>query len=113
MSPSCADELYVPNSRNIKLLRGMVEPSDTSLIDAWPRKKRRDKRCFELLKRAYAEACYSEHYAITNEELVWFPDHTAWLQEIAITVCQSHLSRLKAAIVGCRFHDTLFDTFRL
>lgn len=60
---------YVPRSHNIKFLRSLVESRDPRLIEAWPRVLRADKRRFELLKRAYVEARYSEQYHIEREDL--------------------------------------------
>ena len=61
--------LYFPRSHNIKFLRSLSEGTDPRLIDAWPRTQRIDRRRFELLKRAYVEARYSESYEITMEDL--------------------------------------------
>jgi HEPN domain-containing protein len=53
---------YSPAIHNIRKLRGFSEDLDRRLIDSWPRYHRHDKRKFELLRRAYVEARYSEHY---------------------------------------------------
>ncbi|MBX2808677.1 MAG: hypothetical protein KTR20_08595 [Cellvibrionaceae bacterium] len=41
------------------------------LLEIFPGQDRFQRRSFQRLKRAYIDACYSEHYAITSEELNW------------------------------------------
>ncbi|MNS53116.1 HEPN domain protein [compost metagenome] len=53
---------YFPRSHNIKFLRSLAEDTDRRLAVAWPREERADRRRFELLKRAYVEARYSDQY---------------------------------------------------
>ncbi|MFN4024161.1 MAG: HEPN domain-containing protein [Hyphomonas sp.] len=62
---------YSPSTHSIKFLRSLAEQIDPDLITVWPRETKHDRRLFELLKRAYVDARYSEHYAITAEELAW------------------------------------------
>lgn len=60
---------YFPRSHNIKFLRSLAEDTDIRLSAAWPRDKRADRRRFELLKRAYVEARYSDQYDVDIEDL--------------------------------------------
>lgn len=62
---------YFPRSHNIKFLRSLAEDVNTSLVEAWPRESRFDRRRFELLKRAYVEARYSDQYDASVEDLEW------------------------------------------
>jgi len=77
--------LYVPNTHNIKFLRSRAEDIDPVLRAVWPRDTRRTRALFELLKRAYVEARYSEHYEITKEELVWLRARAEKLQKLVTT----------------------------
>jgi len=61
--------LYFPRSHNIKFLRSLAEDIDKTIAAAWPRGHRHDRRRFELLKRAYVEARYSEQFHISLEDL--------------------------------------------
>jgi hypothetical protein len=61
------------------------EPCFGSLF---PRDTKRHRRCFERLKRAYVEACYSEHYKITKEELVWLGEQVGALLSLTEAVCR-------------------------
>ena len=62
---------YFPRSHNIKFLRSLAEDVNTSLVEAWPRESRFDRRRFEVLKRAYVEARYSDQYDASAEDLDW------------------------------------------
>ena len=87
--------LYVPKTHNIAFLRSLSEDLAPDAISAWPRDERRDRRLFQLLKRAYVEARYSKHYRITTEELDRLQARVAGLQETVKTVCARHLRALK------------------
>jgi len=51
---------YSPSTYSIKFLRSLAEQIDPNLITAWPRETKHDRRLFELLKRGYIDARYSE-----------------------------------------------------
>jgi uncharacterized protein len=61
---------YFPRTHNLKFLRSLAEDKDRRLIEAWPRETKLDRRRFELLKRAYVEARYSDAYAISADDLL-------------------------------------------
>ena len=88
--------LYGPKTHNIKFLRTLAEDQDKRLIEAWPRATKRDRATFELLKKAYIEARYSEHYQITRTQLDWLADCTTRLQSFVETACSERLAEMKA-----------------
>jgi predicted transcriptional regulator len=53
-----------------------------------------EKRCWELLKRAYVEARFSKHYAITAEELAWLAARIADLQARVERSCATYLATI-------------------
>ncbi|MFN3353762.1 MAG: HEPN domain-containing protein [Brevundimonas sp.] len=61
--------LYFPRSHNIKFLRSLAEDVDPALAAAWPRDDRDARRRFELLKRAYVEARYSDQFTVSVEDI--------------------------------------------
>lgn len=61
--------LYFPRSHNIKFLRSLAEDVDKGLAEAWPREARADRRRFEILKRAYVEARYSDQFTVSTDDL--------------------------------------------
>jgi predicted nucleotidyltransferase/HEPN domain-containing protein len=91
---------YAPPSHNIIHLRGLAESQDKRLIEAWPRYFKRDRATYQLLKRAYVEARYSPHYAITAEQLDWLEAGTKRLHALVEEACQERLAELKAHLPG-------------
>lgn len=80
--------LYSPKSHKLNRLRSLAEEIAPSLIEAWPRDTRFAQRSFELLRRAYVEARYSNNYAITVEELDWLENRVSILNQIVAEVCK-------------------------
>jgi HEPN domain-containing protein len=92
---------YSPSTHSIKFLRSLAEQIDPELISVWPREAKQDRRLFELLKRAYVDARYSEHYAITLEELAWLGERAKFLQALVETRALAKIGQLKAdAVTG-------------
>jgi uncharacterized protein len=87
--------LYLPKSHNIKFLRSLSEGLDKRLIPAWPREAKKDTSRFELLKRAYVEARYSEHYKISAEQLDVLMKCAEELRRLVEEVCQEKLQELR------------------
>ena len=89
--------LYGPQTHNVKFLRSLAEDQDRRLVEAWPRTTKRHRTAFELLKRAYVEARYSEHYSITTEQLDWLAACARRLKDLTETICNERLAKMKAA----------------
>jgi predicted nucleotidyltransferase/HEPN domain-containing protein len=91
---------YTPNSHNIVNLRNLAEARDRRLIEAWPRYFKRDRATYNLLKRAYVEARYSPHFAITTEQLDWLEAGTRRLHTLVEQACEERLEELRARLIG-------------
>lgn len=87
---------YFPRSHNIKFLRSLAEDMDTRLVEAWPREQRFDRRRFELLKRAYVEARYSDQYDASADDLDWLMTRAHCLRDLVAHLCRSRISELNA-----------------
>jgi hypothetical protein len=87
--------LYFPRSHNVKFLRSLAEDLESRLIAAWPRDAREDRRRFELVKRAYVEARYSDSYSIDLDDLRWIIDAVRMLREIVSEVGTERLHELR------------------
>lgn len=87
---------YFPRSHNIKFLRSLAEDVDTRLVEAWPREQRADRRSFELLKRAYVEARYSDQYDASAEDLGWLTARARILRDLVANLCQYRIAELKS-----------------
>jgi predicted nucleotidyltransferase/HEPN domain-containing protein len=85
---------YFPRSHNIKFLRSLAEDIDRRLVQAWPRESRVDRRRFELLKRAYVEARYSDAYDVSSEDLQALSKAAVHLRDLVDAVCQEQLQTL-------------------
>nr|WP_235785706.1 HEPN domain-containing protein [Sphingomonas sp. PR090111-T3T-6A] len=90
--------LYSPKSHKLNFLRGLAEDIAPALIDAWPRADRFSRRCFELLRQAYVNARYSDHYAISGEELTWLGEHVVERQARVKQACEQHLAEVRTAL---------------
>lgn len=85
---------YFPRSHNIKFLRSLVEDTDKRLTAAWPREQRADRRRFELLKRAYVEARYSDHYDVDADDLALQLASVMQLRDLVNTVSEERIAHL-------------------
>ena len=88
--------LYSPKSHRLTYLRSLSEQIDPRPAEAWPRETKLERRCFELLRRAYIEARYSPHYKITATELEWLGKRAKLLQDVVEAVCRERLAALAA-----------------
>lgn len=93
---------YFPRSHNIKFLRSQAEAMEKSLVAAWPREHRSDRRKFEMLKRAYVEARYSDQYDLSPDDLAWLMNGARRLQSLVETSCESRLQHLHASAEASR-----------
>ena len=90
--------LYFPRSHNIKFLRSLAEDVEKSLAQAWPREHRIDRRRFEILKRAYVEARYSEQFSVSFDDLELLQSSAVDLSGLVKTSAEARLLELQSAI---------------
>lgn len=67
-----------------------------SVLSGWPCEQRADSRRFELLKRAYVEARYSDQYDASTEDLEWPTARARLLRDLVANLCQARIAELKA-----------------
>jgi HEPN domain-containing protein len=94
---SCALLVYTnyrPKTHNLKRLLALCVQQEPRFSSLFPRDTKHHRRCFELLKRAYVEARYSEHYKITEEELRWLGEQVVALQSLTEAVCREKIAGL-------------------
>ena len=89
-----ARTFYFPRSHNLKFLRSLAEDKDRRLVEAWPRESALDRRRFELLKRAYVEARYSDAYTITADDLTAIGSAVRTLRTIVDSTSREWLEEL-------------------
>lgn len=86
---------YFPRSHNIKFLRSLAEDSDKRLTAAWPREHRADRRRFELLKRAYVEARYSDQYDADADDLALQLEAVMRLRNLVVASSEERIATLR------------------
>lgn len=86
---------YKPNTHNLKLLNSLALLQDERIAEVFPQDNKIQRRCFQLLKQAYVDARYSEHYQITREELVWLAERVQYLQQLTEQRCKEKIERFK------------------
>ena len=89
---------YRPKTHNIKKLRNMaieMTASNTALTQIFPGENKFQRRCFGLLKRAYVDSRYSQHYKITKEELTWLADEVEKLKSATQSLSEAYITTLK------------------
>jgi predicted nucleotidyltransferase/HEPN domain-containing protein len=89
--------LYSPKTHNLNQLRSLAEAIEPRLKEVWPRGTKAERRCYELLRKAYVEARYSKHYRITEEQLGWLSGRVEVLRSIVREVCEARIEALAEA----------------
>ncbi|MNS93872.1 hypothetical protein D3C72_1280700 [compost metagenome] len=75
----------------------MAEDTDKRLTAAWPREQRADRRRFELLKRAYVEARYSDQYDLDPDDLTFQLEAVVSLRDLVSTASEERIADLSHA----------------
>ena len=88
--------LYSPKTHRLNRLREFSEEQDRRLSGVWPRSSKFERQAFDLLRRAYVEARYSDVYAITDEQLAWIDQRIEVLKSIVQKVAEERLAHLRA-----------------
>lgn len=83
---------YKPNTHNLTQLNNMAISQDSRFTEVFPQDNRQARNRFQLLKRAYVDARYSEHYEITAEQLDWLIVRVEMLQRLTKTLCQERIA---------------------
>lgn len=89
--------LYSPKSHNLNQLRQLAEDMEPRLKEVWPRATKVERRCYELLRKAYVEARYSRHYRISEDQLAWLSGRVEELRRIVRELCEERIAALAEA----------------
>ncbi|MCX7587276.1 HEPN domain-containing protein [Phenylobacterium sp. 58.2.17] len=90
--------LYSPKTHRMNRLRDLAEELDGRLIGVWPGSNKIERRCYDLLRRAYVEARYSPRYKITAEELAWLDERITLLQGLVREICEERIRALESQV---------------
>ncbi len=86
---------YKPYTHNLKQLNSLAISQDEGIAEVFPQDSKIHRHRFQLLKNAYVDARYSEHYKITQEELVWLAERVNILQQLTEKLCKEKISSLE------------------
>ncbi len=86
---------YKPYTHNLKQLNSLAISQDERISEVFPQDNKVQRRCFQLLKQAYIDARYSEHYQITEEELTWLAERVQYLQQLTKKLCKEKIERFE------------------
>jgi len=89
--------LYSSKTHRLNLLRDRAEELDSRLIGIWPRTSKFERQGFDLIRRAYVEARYSDHYEISEEHLGWLETRVGELQMAVEAVALERVETLRKA----------------
>ncbi|WP_246437966.1 HEPN domain-containing protein [Rickettsia tillamookensis] len=78
---------YKPKLHNLQKLGSMVGNYDNELWTVFPQLTEEQKKCFELLEKAYVDARYDKNYKITKEQLLYLIDRIEKLKQITEKIC--------------------------
>ncbi len=82
---------YRPKLHDLTKLSKKVRCFDPRLMTVFPRKTKKDKHLFNLLKRAYVEARYKKSYTITKEELEYLAVRVEKLMKLTEEICKKKI----------------------
>jgi predicted nucleotidyltransferase len=83
---------YRPKSHKLNELGACVKEYSRELATVFPLNTDFEKRCFNLLCRAYIEARYNKDFTVTKEELAYMFERTEMLKEIVQRICAEKIA---------------------
>ena len=84
---------YKPKLHDILQLSQMARSYNHELFKIFPCETDEQKKCFELLAKAYIDARYNYEYRITKEQLVYLIERVEKLQKVTEKICLEYINR--------------------
>lgn len=85
---------YKPYTHNLTRLNSLAISQDERIAEVFPQDTKMHRSRFQLLKKAYVEARYSEHYEITKDELLWLGERVRLLQDLTEILCKEKIASI-------------------
>jgi HEPN domain-containing protein/predicted nucleotidyltransferase len=82
---------YRPKIHDLEKLRHMAAGHDPAFLTVFPQATEEQKKCFDLLRRAYVEARYNPRYRITKSQLEYLAERVRKLQRLTKRICQARI----------------------
>lgn len=89
--------LYSAKTHRLNLLRERAEAMDQRLVGIWPGSNKFERQGFDLIRRAYVEARYSDFYEVSAEHLTWMDNRVRMLQAAMQTIALERIESLRKA----------------
>jgi uncharacterized protein len=89
---------YRPKSHKLKELAAQVKEYSRELASVFPMNTDFEKRCYDLLCRAYIEARYNKDFVVTKEELAYMLERIEILKSIALRICTEKIASYEILI---------------
>lgn len=96
---------YRPKSHKLNELGARVKEYSRDLASVFPLNTDFEKKCFDLLCRAYIEARYNRDFTITKEELIYMLERTEILKQITMHICAEKIASYDALIQNNTYED--------
>ena len=78
---------YKPKTHDLEKFSHMAAGCDPAFLNIFPQAAEEQKKCFDLLKRAYVEARYNPAYKITKLQLEYLSTRVRKLQRLTKKIC--------------------------
>lgn len=82
---------YKPYTHNLVRLNSLAISQNERIAEVFPQDTKIHRRNFQLLKKAYVDARYSEHYEISEKELLWLSERVQYLQKLTEILCKEKI----------------------
>jgi uncharacterized protein len=82
---------YKPKEHDIKKLGKQVSAFDPRFLPIFACSTQEEERLFELLRKAYIDARYSQKYKVTKKELEYLAERVKKLQRVTKEVCKERI----------------------
>lgn len=86
---------YKPKTHDIERLGKLAAAQQPILLEVFPKGTEEDRRRFELFRKAYIDARYTENFSITREDLQWLAERVNKLQELTENICKEKIESFK------------------
>ena len=83
---------YKPKTHDIEVLGNMAKACDLAFGKVFPQASEKERQHFDLLKRAYVDARYSDDYYITKEELNYLSERVIILRNLTEKICKEKIA---------------------
>ncbi|MGZ4061405.1 MAG: HEPN domain-containing protein [Bacteroidia bacterium] len=82
---------YKPKTHNIEDLGNLAKACDMEFSKVFPIATDQERQRFDLLKRAYVDARYSDDYVITKEDLTYLSERVRLLRDLTERICKEKI----------------------